>query len=534
MADTAPTDSSSSCSSSSSEVVESGAPAAPFLAGSPSPGVPVLVEGVPVNGPLLDARAGEKFLLDVFPIIFQEAVVKGTDVNEKVCEWRPPAELRALLDVELGERGEPHQQLLQRCRDVIAYSVKTVHPRFYNQLFAGLDYHALAARWITEALNASVYTYEVAPVGVLLEEEVLKTLRKMVGWSSGDGIFCPGGSVSNMCAMNVARFRLCPRVKTAGLSALPRLVLFTSGEAHYSIQKAAAFLGIGTDNVRSVAVDERGKMIPSELERRIEEAKAEGAVPFMVVLTAGTTVLGAFDPIGAVADMCERRGLWLHVDASWGGSALLSHRHRHLLDGIHRVDSVAWNPHKMLMSGLQCCALLLRDDTGLLRSCHSASASYLFQTDKCYDSAHDPGDKSVQCGRRDDALKLWLTWKACGRHGLEARVDRAFACARYLADEIKDKEGFELLMEPEGTNVCFWFIPPSMRGQPRGQLFWQKLDKVAPAIKTRMMLAGSMMVGYQPHGDRVNFFRMILISPSVRREDLDFCLNEIERLGCDL
>ncbi|XP_048406963.2 acidic amino acid decarboxylase GADL1-like isoform X4 [Stegostoma tigrinum] len=406
----------------------------------------ILVDGVVLNGPLLDAKAGEKFVEEAFPIIMEDAIKKATDVNEKVCEWQPPEELMKLLDLELRDTGESHHQLLQRCRDVIKYSVKTGHPRFYNQLYAGMDHYSLVARFVTEALNPSIYTYEVAPVFVLMEEVVLKKMRELIGWTEGDGIFSPGGSVSNMYAVNLARYKCCPELKENGLSGSPPLAMFTSEESHYSVKKAAAFLGIGIRNVYMVKADKRGKVIPEELEKEIQTAKKEG----------------------------------------------------------------------------------------LIDRCHCGQAGYLFQQDKFYNIDYDKGDKSIQCSRRADAFKFWLTWKAVGSSGLEERVNRAFASARYLADEIKKKKEFRLLMEPEYTNVCFWYIPPSLRDVPEDQDFWKKLHMVAPVIKERMMKKGSMMVGYQPHRDKVNFFRQIIISPLVSREDMDFILNEIDSLGKDL
>ncbi|KAM4796066.1 cysteine sulfinic acid decarboxylase [Rhinophrynus dorsalis] len=475
-----------------------------------------------------------EFLKEAFNILMQEAVQKGTDRNHKVCEWMEPEELRGILDLSLQRHGESQEVLLRYCRDIIRLSVKTGHPRFFNQLFSGLDPHALTGRIMSETLNTSQYTYEVAPVFVLMEEEVLRTLRYFIGWKTGDGIFCPGGSLSNMYALNVARFHCFPHCKEKGLCVLPRLTVFTSQESHYSIQKGAAFLGIGTDNVILVQTNDRGKMVPEDLEKKIQKSKAEGSVPFMVSTTCGTTVLGAFDPLPEVADVCERHGLWLHVDAAFGGSALLSSKHRHLLNGIERADSVTWNPHKMMGVGLQCSAFLLRDTTGLLERCHAANAMYLFQTDKFYDLRYDTGDKSIQCGRRVDCLKLWLMWKALGSEGLEKRVDRAMEHIRYLVDEMKKRPGFQLLMEPEFVNLCFWYVPPSLRDQEDSLDFWDRLGKVAPVVKERMMKKGSMMVGYQPQGNRVNFFRQVVVNPEVTKEDLDFFLREIEKLAEDL
>uniref|UniRef100_A0A8C6SPR0 Glutamate decarboxylase like 1 n=1 Tax=Neogobius melanostomus TaxID=47308 RepID=A0A8C6SPR0_9GOBI len=407
------------------------------------------------------------------------------------------------------------------------------HPRFFNQLYGG-------ERWRDGALLNDgqkckvILQYFLAPVFTVMEKAVLKKMIEMIGWEDGDGLFNAGGSLSNMYAVNLARFRHCPDMKECGMSASPRLVLFTSQECHYSITKAAAFLGIGTKNVYVVPSDERGKMIPGALEELIVKATREGAQPFMVNATAGTTVLGAFDPIHQIADICEKYGLWLHVDACWGGAALLSKKHRDLLKGIHRANSVAWNPHKMMMTCLQCCAFMVRDQTNLLQHCNSAKASYLFQVDKFYDVSFDCGDKSIQCSRKPDAFKIWLLWKALGTSRLAQRVDRALAMAQYLTQQIKGREGFRLLMEPEYTNVCFWYIPPSLRHLPDCPELWEKLHKVAPVIKERMMKKGSLMIGFQPHGDRANFFRMIIISPQVSTEDMDFVLEEIQSLGQDL
>uniref|UniRef100_A0A8C2Z876 Cysteine sulfinic acid decarboxylase n=1 Tax=Cyclopterus lumpus TaxID=8103 RepID=A0A8C2Z876_CYCLU len=463
-----------------------------------------------LNEPLVDHTEGQLFLNDTFKIIMEEVLCKGTDIKHKVCEWKEPKELALLLDLELRATGEPQHRLLQRVQDVAKYSIKTSHPRFMNQQFGGVDYHALAGRFLTEALNTNLYTYEVAPVFVLMEAEVLRGLRQLVGWTEGDGLFCPGGSASNMYAMNIARYQHFPEVKSQGLCGLPRLNIFTSSDSHYSVKKGAAFLGIGTDNVIIVEVDEGGRMIPDDLDEKITLAKSQGAVPFFVSCTSGTTVRGAFDPLDLIADVCEKHKLWMHVD--------------HYL--IHKIKVYVKNI--FLIFGISACP------QDLLRKCHSANATYLFQQDKFYDLNLDVGDKSVQCSRKVDCLKLWLMWKAVGSIGFAERVDKAFNQARYLVEQMKKREGFHLLQEPEFVNVCFWFIPPSMRGKEGMADYQDRLAKVAPVIKERMMKQGTMMVGYQPLGNKVNFFRMVVFSPLLTQKDMDFFLDEIERLGKDL
>uniref|UniRef100_A0A8C4ERQ5 Glutamate decarboxylase-like protein 1 n=1 Tax=Dicentrarchus labrax TaxID=13489 RepID=A0A8C4ERQ5_DICLA len=474
---------------------------------------------VPLISPAQNGLAAENFIHQSMAIIMEDAVKKATDVREKVCEWRSPEQLKELLDLELRDGGESESKILQRCRDAIRYSVKTTHPHFFNQLYAGMEPYSLVASFIVEALKPSLYTYEVAPVFTLMEDAVLRKMIEMIGWEEGgDGIFNAGGSMSNMYAVNLARYHHFPDIKEAGLSAVPRLVMFTSQECHYSISKAAALMGIGTKNVYMVPSDNRGKMIPSALELLIKTAKSEGAVPFMVNATAGTTVLGAFDPIQEIADICEKYNLWLHVDVSAFIQSFIHSFASINLIPLSVANSVAWNPHKMLMACLQCSAFLVRDKTNLLQRCHSSSASYLFQQDKFYDVSYDTGDKSVQCSRKPDAFKFWLMWKALGTGELEERVDRALATAR----------------SPEYANVCFWYSPPSLRNLPDGPELWKKLHTVAPVVKERMMKKGSMMVGYQPHRDKANFFRMIVISPQASRLDMDFVLDEIHNLGKDL
>lgn len=153
-----------------------------------------------------------------------------------------------------------------------------------------------------------------------------------------------------------------------------------------------------------------GKMIPSDLERRILEAKQRGFVPFLVSATAGTTVYGTFDPLLAITDLCKKYKIWMHVDAAWGGGLLMSRKHKWKLSGVERANSVTWNPHKMMGVPLQCSALLVREE-GLMQSCNQIHASYLFQQDKHYYLSYDTGDKALQCGHHVDIFKLWLMWR---------------------------------------------------------------------------------------------------------------------------
>lgn len=479
----------------------------------------------------------QRFLTDFLSEVLNNAVFNATDRSNKVLNWVDPEELKRSIDLSLKAEPDSDEKLLELARATIDHSVKTGHPYFMNQLFSSVDVYGFAGQCLTDALNPSVYTFEVSPVFVLMEEVVLKEMRTIVGFPGGvgDGIFCPGGSMANGYAISCARFKHMPDVKTKGLHSLPRLVIFTSEDAHYSIKKLASFMGIGSDNVYPIRTDALGKIQPEHLEAEILRAKSEGALPFMVSATAGTTVIGAFDPLEQIADLCQKYNLWMHVDAAWGGGALMSKKYRTLLKGVERADSVTWNPHKLLAAPQQCSTFLTRHE-GILSGCHSTNATYLFQKDKFYDTQYDTGDKHIQCGRRADVLKFWFMWRAKGTSGFEQHIDKVFENAEYFTNSIKARPGFEMVIEnPECTNVCFWYVPPGLRQVPRDSAeFGERLHKVAPKVKERMMREGSMMITYQPIHDKPNFFRLVLQNSGLDKSDMNYIIDEIERLASDL
>ncbi|XP_071941824.1 cysteine sulfinic acid decarboxylase-like [Antedon mediterranea] len=475
--------------------------------------------------------ADQQFFCDAFELVFKEGVLDATKPDTKVVEFHDPEALKGLADLSIRDDGETDAQVLDHCRSAFKYAVKPASPHFFNQLFAGQDLYGLAGQWLTDAINASQYTFEVAPLFTLIEHEVFAKFRELCGYKTGDGIFCPGGSLANMYALNVARYKRFPESKEKGLYGIPKLAIFTSEQSHYSLKKGAFFLGLGLDSLKIVKCDEIGKMIPEELEKEIEKATQDGFLPFFVNATSGTTVLGAYDPLEPIADICKKHDLWLHVDAAWGGGALLSNKYKYLLKGIERTDSMTWCQHKMMGVPLQCSAFVMNGNEGLLHKAHAAGARYLFQQDKFYDMSYDTGDKSIQCGRKVDAFKVWLMWKKKGNKGFEEEINTKFANSRYMAEVIKSRNDFTLVLEPQCTNVCFWYVPPRLQGLERTPEFWERMRKVAPIIKERMVRNGSLLIGYQPLEPRVNFFRQIFANARTSKEDIDFIINEIATLG---
>jgi len=478
-------------------------------------------------------------LKKVFDLICKEGLISDNyDSRKKVVEFVPPAELGERLGGLTIEK-EGVEDIDNLIEAVVKYSVKTCHANFHNQLYAGSDAAALAGQWLSDALNTNAHTFEVAPVFLIVERALIEYTIRKLGWSQGgDGITAPGGSLANMYGLMLARHNLYPDIKTKGIASTQTkpLAIFTSEDSHYSVLKGANWMGIGTDNVLKVKTDYAGRMIPSELKKSIQMAIDDGKVPLAVNATSGTTVLGAYDDLSSLAEVCQAFSpkIWLHVDACWGGSAILSPKLQFLMKGAEHVDSLAWNPHKMIGAPLQS-NIFVTQKSGLLAQCNSASATYLFQQDKFYDVSYDTGDKSVQCGRKTDAFQVWFMLKTRGERYFSEGVENAFAQAEYLAKEVREREGFELVLDPHScTNVCFRYIPKSMRTLERDHQFWQNLSQVPPKIKEKLTIDGTLMIGYQPlpHKNLSNFFRMVVHAiPHPTKVSMDHVLDEIQRCG---
>ncbi len=286
------------------------------------------------------------------------------------------------------------------------------------------------------------------------------------------------------------------------------MALFVSDQAHYSFEKATNVLGIGHNSVVKVATDLSGRMIPDELNRSIEKNLESGKMPFFVVATAGTTVTGSFDPIERLAEIAGHYGIWLHVDGALGASVLLSKQHKHLLDGIHLANSVAWNAHKTMGVPLLCSALLLRDVGVLEESTSCDHSNYLFHDEASYDM----GKKSLQCGRRVDALKLWLSWKYFGDIGYDERVSRLFMLASYAEELVNADPRLDLVAPVESVNVCFQYV--SENGSENETNIFNR------RIRDHLLKSGLSAVNYATIDGRTTI-RIAFVNPDIDREDVD-------------
>jgi glutamate/tyrosine decarboxylase-like PLP-dependent enzyme len=363
---------------------------------------------------------------------------------------RDPAEIADELSLYLDGPGISSAAVLDELVEIGKATPATASPQFFNQLFGGRIDVATMAEMFSAFLNNSMYTYKAAGPQVLVERTLIEKMSHLAGFAAGDGSFTPGGSLSNMLALVIAREEHIASPSDQR-SPTQRPIMYTSDQGHYSVRKNAMLTGVGRQNLRTVASDLRGRMDPAALDAQIRQDLTNGHHPFFLNLTAGTTVLGAFDEIEPLTAVAHRHGLWVHVDGAMGGSLLLSEQHRDLLKGLENADSFTWDTHKLMGVPLTSSVCLFRD-RGLLEKHLAEVADYLFTPDE---PTLDPGLTSIQCGRRNDALKVWAAWKHLGDQGYADRIDNMVEMAKYAAMKVTQHREFNLIREPESINVCF-------------------------------------------------------------------------------
>ena len=481
-----------------------------------------------------DKRNDIQFLDKVFELI-KTYYQQTTTGKCKVVEFKLPHEIESEIDFQLHDKPTEEPQLLLFCEKILSLSVRCTHPLFFNQLFAGTHPYSLAGEFISTTQNGSMYTYEIAPVYSIMEKEICLKLASFIGWNDTDSILAPGGSMCNLYGLLCARHKAFPNIKTTGSRGLPNMVLLASEHSHYSIGKFSIIMGIGTDNVIKIKCDGDGKMCAESLRAKIIESREKESFPICVVSTIGTTVLGAIDPINDIADVCIELGVWHHVDACLGAPAVMIPALSDDVIGIEKVDSFAWDAHKLWTVPLQCSAFLVNPKhKGIMLESNSMNARYLFQQDKQnYDPTLDTGDKSIQCGRHIDVLKLWLWWKGKGTEGVKNDSEICVRNAKLLAEMIEKREGFEMIFRTQFIQVCFFYLPIALRKLERNEDFYAKLDSVASYIKSEMVKRGNMMIGYQRthHPLNINYWRMVTSNPVTSESDLIKVLDEIDEIG---
>jgi len=415
--------------------------------------------------------------------------------------------LNAAMPAALPGDGAPIEEVLREVEAVAVHGARrNAHPGYFGYICgAGLPTDPLAHA-LVGALNQNVTSFSSAPGAVTMERRVVAWIRALAGMPEGaDGLFLGGGSIANLTALAVAR-RAAP----------DKTMLYTTREAHFTIRRAARLLGF---DVRLVACDAERRMRPEALAEALDRGRAAGEVPFAVAATAGTTTTGAVDPLASIARICRGHGIWLHVDASYGGGALLSDSLRGRLLGIEEADSVCIDLHKWFYLGFDAGVLVWREPRRARELFHS-QADYVRLPAEGTPEEYAFYYRGPETSRRFRALPAYIALRHYGTRLLGRNVENNVACADHLARRVVSHPDLELVQAPQLSVVCFRHAPPDVREK----------DARNAAIRDRLEAEGDFYLSPTVL-DGQAVLRVCVLSHATRIRHIDALVDAVVRIG---
>lgn len=373
-----------------------------------------------------------------------------------------PGDIIKQLPLSPPEKGESFDALFNDFQNIIMPGMTHwQHPSFFAYFNANNSYPSILGEMLMSALGAQCMSWQTSPSAAELEERVMQWLGQMTGMPDGfTGVIHDTASTATICALISAREMASEyTVNRDGLYNRMTFTVYCSSEAHSSIEKAVKVTGLGKVNLRKVPVDEQFAMKPQALDKMIDEDLDAGYQPMAVVAAFGTTGSTAVDPLEAIVNICRDRGIWLHVDAAYAGTALVLPEKRQLIKGIEGVDSFVFNPHKWMFTNFDCSAYFVRDVEPLVRSLEILP-EYLKTREG--DRVNNYRDWGLPLGRRFRALKLWFVIRSFGAEGIRQKVRNHIQWAAELARDIDESDDFQLLAPVPFATLCFQFNPPQI------------------------------------------------------------------------
>lgn len=467
---------------------------------------------------------------------YQDAIDQSTQAvvawlkQPEMYQGKTVEQLRERINLEFNAQGLGNQAAIERAVEYfLKDSLSVHHPQCVAHLHCPSLVISQAAEVFINATNQSMDSWDQSPSATIMEVKLVEWLREQVGFAAGDaGVFTSGGTQSNLMGLMLARDAFFARqghsIQQDGLTGdLSKLKVFCSENAHFSVQKNMALMGLGYRSVTLVKTDEFSRMDVSDLAEKLAQAKANGEQVMAIVATAGTTDAGAIDPLADIAALAAKENIWVHVDAAWGGALLLSEKYRHYLNGLELVDSVTLDFHKQFFQTISCGAFLLKDARHyqLMRY----QAAYL---NSDFDEEHGVPNlvsKSLQTTRRFDALKLWMGLEALGKKQYAEIIDNGVTLAQDVATFVTEQPHLELVMQPQLASVLFRFRP-----EQGDTAFVALLNQ---RIGDALLASGAANVGVT-EADGVTCLKLTLLNPTVNLQDIKVLLGSVKECGLQL
>jgi len=423
-------------------------------------------------------------------------------------------------------------ELFEYLRQVVFdWSMYPGHPRFMAYISgAGTVPGGPADLWVA-GLNMNAGGWRLAPSATEIELALIRWFAEQVGLpASAGGLMVSGGAMANFVALKAARDVKAPwDVRNQGVSAGPPLRLYASDEVHVVTDRAADMLGLGIDSVRKVPVDGAYRVRTDLLGEAIEEDRAAGFHPMAVVASAGTVATGAIDPLDQIADLCEGLGLWFHVDAAYGGPAVLAEDLRLQFVGIERADSIAFDPHKWLYTPHSGGCVLVRDSSVLVMS-FAAPAAYVYEDKELSGHGIDLGMMGPQFSRGFQAFKVWVSLLAHGRKAYARRIAHDAELARYMGARVEARPEFELATPVSLSICCFRYVPPGLGESSDRDEYLNQLNQ---RLMTEIQLDGRAFLSNAVLDGRF-VLRACIVNFRTEANDVDALLDVAAELGAGL
>jgi diaminobutyrate-2-oxoglutarate transaminase len=399
------------------------------------------------------------------------------------------------------------------------HSILIQHPHCIAHLQTPPLLSAISAEVFISTLNQSMDSWDQASAATFVEQLLIDWLCKKYQFGDhSDGVFTSGGTQSNLMSLLLARDWAVEAIsqENVKLDGLPsyaaRLRILCSDNAHFTVQKSAALLGLGERSVISIPCNKQGEMNVAALIKTVNELRNQGLYPFALVGTAGTTDMGAIDDLNALADVAQAHQLWFHVDAAYGGALMLS-RYRDRLSGLERADSVTIDFHKLFYQPISCGAILLKNKEHFRYLQHHAD--YLNRED---DPLPNLVDKSIVTSKRFDALKLWMSLKSVGEVTLGAMYDHVIEQTQAVAEMIVNSNEFELVRSPQLSTILFRYCHRSGEEQ----------DRLNQDLRLTLLQSGKAILG-ETRIDKKVTLKLTLLNPCLTLSDFSALFVQIDQ-----
>lgn len=451
-----------------------------------------------------------------------------------VLNWNEPPENCRLasqfLDVESPSQ-DASKSLVDRFEELVSEMLvrgNNLHdPRYIgHQVPASIPLAGLFDA-VGSVTNQVMAVYEMGPWATAVERSLVERIGQAIGFEAGTfaGLVTHGGTLGNMTGLLTARNVALGDAWESGMNSRePAPVLVTHSDSHYSISRAAGIIGIGTQNVVRVQLDQRRRIDPNHLDETLSELRKRATPIVAVCACACATPIGAFDPLPEIAEVCQRHEVWLHVDAAHGGAACLSDKYRHLTAGLELADSVVADAHKMMFVPALCAFVFYRNRDHRFEAFRQ-DAPYLFDPSSPGLAEYDSGMLTPECTKRAACFGLWGIWSLFGQQLFSDMVSSTLDLGRVFYEKLLDASDFEPLHEPQCNIVAFQYVPDELRNAPPEQL-----NQFLLQLRHDLIRSGEFYI-VQANIDGRQALRVTIINPLTTAGHLDNLLDAIRRTG---